>query len=269
MNRFHLALRAPDAGRFRSACDPGFSCSGNGTRHVCLPGQACNATHAIPCAPGTYKDSKGVWGTCAATPAGWFAQDGAALQQCPLGFFCRASQGPQPVEPGYQPVGSIQGVLAVDQSICPPGRYSQGSGVQCELCPRGRYGKQQGLPSPMCEGACQAGYRCPPGSTNSTPLACSATGPPEYCPEGMELSTPPRADPGFAVEPENATFNGERQALCGPGFSCIDGRRTPCVVGRFFPGESNLLVEGSGGGRLPMTGCPTSVYDDQMSITNW
>ena len=46
-------------------------------------------------------------------------------------------------------------------------------------CPAGRYGSAQGSSNATCDGACDVGYYCPPGSTSPRQLPCGS--PSVYC----------------------------------------------------------------------------------------
>ncbi len=77
-------------------------------------------------------------------------------------------------------VGTYYDAASCSCKPCTVGNYCPG-GTQPIKCPCGTYGATTGLSTSACSGLCQAGYRCPEGSTSPKAVACTAG---QTCPAG-------------------------------------------------------------------------------------
>lgn len=55
-----------------------------------------------------------------------------------------------------------------------------------QQCPAGSYGTVDSETDPACDGLCDEGFHCPPGSTSATAGTCTAG---YYCPAGSSSPT--------------------------------------------------------------------------------
>lgn len=118
-----------------------------------------------------------------------------------------------------------------------PGFWAHGGNKLA--CPAGRYGSSSGLTSNLCDGACDAGFVCPPASTNRRSHVCGDAS--VFCPTGS--ATPTVAFAGFyTVGGDETTRHAQR--MCPAGSYCVNGVRRLCPAGRF--GEVAGATECSG-----------------------
>ena len=183
--------------------------------------------------------------------------------------------------------------VSSDTIHCPAGRYLSTDatygitgahleyGRRCDACPSGRYnsrggsctrGKCNGFASPDCEGPCEAGHFCPPGSSSPRQQPCG--GPEYYCTEGS--SERERVQPGYYSTPlalprefnrgngtgipsreyTDKTFVRTAQTLCDPGYFCTgdDGLRRACSASGSFGRTAGLATSDCTGA------CPRGSY---------
>jgi hypothetical protein len=203
-------------------------------QHMCEPGHYCVAGYKYPCAPGTYGDSVGLFhhscsGTC---HAGFFcplASTSAREIECGhAGVYCGGGDGTaNPVDDGQYTVGTgftsghphehqqvperVSNSTSVGQMTCEPGNYCAG-GIKRQ-CPAGTFGTSTGLTTANCDGLCERGFFCPPGSTSKQQLACGEA---------------------FAYSDAINTFH--EQTAEAPGFD-------PTCVTHQLPGVGTTLVQ--------------------------
>ncbi|OQR87461.1 hypothetical protein ACHHYP_20382 [Achlya hypogyna] len=151
----------------QAPCEPGYYCI-QGARFPCPAGRygafwmETRPTCSDACRRGYYCPIAST--RDAAKPCG------APSLYCPPG-----SPYPSAVSTGYYSVDSVTGrfsdpTLRDAQEPCEPGFYCQ-YGLKAP-CPGGRYGSLALETAPQCEGMCQRGYYCPPGSSRPTQNAC-------------------------------------------------------------------------------------------------
>ena len=242
-------------------CPQGYYC-GIGTGDATL----------YPCLAGKYGTSLGLSnpecdGNCA---AGFYCPEGSSSRKqivCPPGSYCQEGS-PSPVLCPEGTYGSIEGLTSPKcEANCSaePGKYCPSGSVQdlkedcarghfCDgsvgpdsikLCPEGRWGSSTGLISPDCDGPCEEGFYCLPGSIAGhsrfdldakTPQT-TKTGA-VWCPEGhfcpTNSASPFRCKNGtygafFGV------FDPDCSGRCDPGFFCPEGstdaQQTLCQEG--------------------------------------
>ena len=81
----------------------------------------------------------------------------------------------------------------------------------------------------MCSGECEAGYKCPVGSSSPDEEPCSEESH-HYCPAGS--SEPTTVDSGYYTFPESGNTRFE-QRICPRGSYCTGGERKDCPAGRY------------------------------------
>ena len=148
-----------------------------------------------PCSPGEYHDENG----CTKCPAGragaeYGIEGASSCVACRLGHYC--------------PEGSTS-----DEAL---------------PCPGGRFGSMMGLKDSRCSGECSPGYICTQRSTNPKPRPCGNIS--FFCPSGTSVRN--RVSLGYySIGGDRYTRSG--QALCEPGYYCVDGIRRMCEAGRY------------------------------------
>lgn len=193
----------------------------------CERGHYCVGGRKYECPPGTYGGADGLAapacsGLCeqghycpSASVSGRAQLCGGATVYCPVG-----SATPLPVQEGYFTAGGEVASRST-QEICPPGWWCRGGvkrrcaagvygaaegmsspacGAPCPfgsycainstqpvLCPGGRYGRGR-MTNEDCDGICEAGFYCPPGSYSPTQNECG--GEDVYCPPGSAAPVP-------------------------------------------------------------------------------
>uniref|UniRef100_K3WJP5 Tyrosine-protein kinase ephrin type A/B receptor-like domain-containing protein n=1 Tax=Globisporangium ultimum (strain ATCC 200006 / CBS 805.95 / DAOM BR144) TaxID=431595 RepID=K3WJP5_GLOUD len=210
-------------------CPQGAFCPlGSATPTLCPPGTYNNFTglesesQCIPCPPGKYCETPGLFlptGNCiagyycmggASTPTqtvtepGYYSLDGAFSQlpcpsgqfnlhtsqekcvDCPAGFYCGF---PATVNPVLCPAGNYCPENTTLPVKCPPGFFASAQGLvaldQCTPCPASYYCDSYGLSAPS--GKCFEGFVCAESSPVANPVAqhfgyICPAG--HYCPEG-------------------------------------------------------------------------------------
>ena len=169
-----------NAGQFGLSNQTDPSCSGPCTAgYYCPAGTTSSPTPSqYSCAPGQYSSAGA--GACSPCAPGRFGNTSHLTTSnctdvCAPGYVC--------------PSGSANATAVP----CPAGYYSSADHTACVPCAAGYYGAAAGLnvstcsgpcasgrfalvgdvvTSPNCSGLCPAGYRCAPGSTNATMVAC-------------------------------------------------------------------------------------------------
>ena len=146
---------------------------------------------------------------------------------------------------------------------CPGGRFGESYGLSSSLCdglcdrghfcppgstspreqpcPSGRFGSSAGLHTSACDGPCSAGYTCPARSISSRGQSCGEVF--HYCPQGSGE----RRDVSLGFYTVGGTeFNRHGQVQCERGHYCVQGVKKPCAAGR-FGNVSGLYSELCGG----------------------
>ena len=146
---------------------------------------------------------------------------------------------------------------------CPAGRYGRSYGLTspncdglCDVghfcppgstskkeqpCPSGRYGNARGLTNAQCSGPCEAGYTCRPRSTTSREQPCGEVY--HYCPQGSGE----RRDVSIgSYTIGNDEYTRIGQIECETGYYCIKGLKYQCAAGKY--GNSTGLHTSDCGG---------------------
>ena len=176
----------PVTQRYRYACAPGLwgedasidaqssaRCSG-----LCPMGHVCDAATSQPrvCSPGTY------------CPAGTSREISLPSGRCALAHFelmlgITCTRRAQHDTSRSITLVTCRGFLTLrwsnssalsslaQASLCPPGYYCADGSVQPTPVPDGAYEPYEGAPAPRF--FCEAGYRCPAGSTNGNAHPCA------------------------------------------------------------------------------------------------
>ena len=121
------------------------------------------------------------------------------------------------------------------QSECEPGHYCL-KGVRYK-CSKGRYGDKARETNSTCTGECEQGYYCEEGSSDKRQFHCG--GAHLFCPANS--STPTRVLPGHYTNENSAENVRSSQAICPPGYYCVDGKRYMCKEGHYGEGEGNTV----------------------------
>ncbi len=159
---------------------------------------ACSAGYA--CGPGSTNDK-----VAACTPGRYSTAGAASCTECAPGLFGGASALATASCSGNCTAGYACGPGSTNATalMCGPGSYSYSGAGVCTPCPVGRFGGSMGLTNGSCSGPCSAGYACPSGSTNSTPVQCApgtfselGVGICSPCPAGRYGSTSGLPTPG-------------------------------------------------------------------------
>ena len=150
----------------------------------------------FPCPAGRYGDRRGAAsesGGCANCEAGWYCPQEAntnprAVQCGGSGVYCIiGSTAPLPVPEGHYSTGGFEGVPGWPDNttrtwFAPAMGGHFAVGGRLYQCPAGRYGNRSLESNPLCEGPCEAGHFCPPGSVNASAYRCGEA----YQPPGYE-----------------------------------------------------------------------------------
>ena len=185
------------------------------------------------------------------------------------------SNSAQTVQPGFFSYGDDVNTRQ-DVDECPIGSYCING--EKKLCAEGYYGKTTKLSVSTCDGPCDKGFVCSPGSTSpddstSTcnagyfcPLKTSSTenacgGAEYFCPSGVIARNVVQKGYYSAPLEVDATLR-ESERACEPGYRCEAGVRSPCsdassvngvdayycMGGDSFPvGVGNYSIPGSRG----------------------
>jgi len=88
------------------------------------------------------------------------------------------------------------------------------------------------------------GFRCPPGTTADSMEPCVSTSQVKFealfCPRGTGHYAKTAGLGNFTLHVQGNEALRTAETWCPPGFSCLDGRRTPCNVGRYYDGSKTL-----------------------------
>lgn len=156
----------------------------------CKPGHYCADGRRSPCPPGTFGNSFGLSssqcsGLCA---PGFYCPLASTISTAvPCGsstVFCPAGSAlPTPATTGYCTTGDVESKRSQrsGQRRARPGEFAwKGT---CYPCPAGSFGSREGETDLECEGICETGYYCPPGSTSATQFECGQNAM-VFCPRG-------------------------------------------------------------------------------------
>ncbi|KAA0150063.1 hypothetical protein FNF29_05503 [Cafeteria roenbergensis] len=168
---------------------------------------------------------------------------------------------------GFRAVASESGLM-IGEEQCTPGQYCL-NGVQNPV-QAGYFSSRRGETNQKGMGKCEAGFRCPAGSSSSQAVPC--VDPSVFCPEGSGSSGQPvRALPiaYYGVSQSKGGFTVYvSEALCPAGSYCQEGVRYTCAPGLLA--ESTGLASEFCDGRCPAgfycdsegskTSCPAGFY---------
>ena len=215
--------------------------------HKCEPGSYCIEGVRYLCPAGRYGDKHGetnsqCTGTC---KEGHYCPRGSASStqiECgskPNVYCPESSDIPTYVDEGYYANEEDPSTAKTSQELCPPGYYCPGDGLR-HKCESGHFGENTGLTIPACDGQCQSGYYCPPGSTSDHQVPCgNAT---VVCAEGSSLPQPvPKGYystsfndtqmEGWNYAGPNSTQDMALQ--CEVGYFCKEGVKYQCPGGTY------------------------------------
>lgn len=128
---------------------------------------------------------------------------------------------------------------------CPRGTFCARGAAH--LCPAGTFGGTPASSSPGCDGACEGGFWCPPGSTAAAPPERACGNASWLCPPGSCRPTP--VTPGHYTLGGRTTASGGRAPATGPEVCRDDGE--PGVYGGAAArpeAPTSVCVGTSGGG---------------------
>lgn len=156
----------------------------------CQPGYYCISGERFPCPAGIFGGSFGLMTPQCSGPctAGFYCPEASIVSKA---FSCGSSAvycpegSPEPIRAskGYCTIRDTQAPATQrsDQRLALPGEFAwKGT---CYPCPAGSYGSRDGENDPACEGICEAGYFCPPGSISATQFECGLNAT-VFCPRG-------------------------------------------------------------------------------------
>jgi hypothetical protein len=182
--------------------------------HVELPDDMFDAnTKGSMCDPGFYCET--------GSPSSHQYHCGMSNKFCPSGSFA-----PTVVSTGYYTVGGFNETTRSSQKECPPGFYCV-NGIKI-ICPKGKYGTDTGLSQSECNGDCDPGYYCDPGSDSQRQFKCGM--PSLYCPLGSFAPTSV-SEGYYSTQGEPVTR--ANQSICEPGRYCVGGIKRMCPPGKF------------------------------------
>ncbi|CBK23508.2 uncharacterized protein [Blastocystis hominis] len=274
---------ANDCGSVDKYCPEGRYYSGPETENesnrseqtICPIGSYCSNGVKNECPAGTYGSTEGLTtsecsGLC---EAGYYCLAGstnATANDCgSVDKYCPEGSGsPIDVSEGYYsgPESSNESNRS-EQTICPIGSYCV-NGVKNE-CPAGTYGSIEGLSNEQCSGLCEAGYYCPPGSTNATANDCGSVD--KYCPEGS--GSPIDVSEGYYSGPESSNeSNRSEQTICPIGSYCVNGVKNECPAGTYGSTEGLTTSECSGlceAGYYCLAGSTNATANDCGSVDKY
>jgi len=211
----------------------------------CEKGYWCKDGVRRPCPAGSYGDLEketrpGCRGKCL---QGFWCGNASTMSnqnKCggPNSFCPEGSSYPSYVSRGYFTNAEGNPMTRDSQTICPQGFYCR-DGVQIK-CPAGRYGKKLGLSSKECDGLCQEGYFCSPGSTSDKQEKCGNVT--VHCPQGSSLpsitlqghysvKSKYEIDSSLLYDEENSTAAAAK--ICEKGFWCSYGKKYQCPEGTY------------------------------------
>jgi hypothetical protein len=183
--------------------------------------------------------------------------------------------GAAPLPP---PLGAAPGALPLLRA-CPPGTYCI-DGV-ARACPAGSYGASAGGSALGCDGACAAGFACPPGSTLAAPPQHACGNASFYCPPGSGAPTP--VDDGhYTTGGRTAATGGvtpvDAPLVCysalepddfGAGSADSEAATSACA-GTLTPGL-NVTVRGEAAPVTLMTPCvvPRNAMSGSVTVRAW
>ncbi len=123
-------------------------------------------------------------------------------------------------------------LTGLNPALCPLGAFKLTS-TGCFQCGPGRWGGSSSLTSLSCSSSCNAGYACPPGSSNATAVLCPAG---QYSAAGAA-----------------SCIN------CSPGWACLAGSGTPtlCQMGKYSMTGASVCVD-----------CPAGVFGNTTGLTS-
>lgn len=164
---------------------------------------------------------------------------------------------------------------------CPPGTYCL-DGV-ARACAAGAYGALAGACTATCDGACAAGFWCPPGSTLAAPPQRTCGNASFYCPPGSRAPTP--VDVGHysagghtvahgGVTPDDAPltcYSAQEPDDFGAGSATREAPTSACAGGTSVPPGLNVSVHGEAAPVGVMTRCaaPRNSMTGGVSINTW
>ncbi len=216
----HVASKSPDPSPFSLLAVENGPLDLQTHQVACSRGHFCIEGLEFPCPPGRYGSVPNLQNaTCSGLcSAGYICPSGSVsseAQQCGSeeAYCPEGSSQPKRVPPGFLGAG-LSPTLQYQVVSCHLGSFcKQGVATQC---PPGRYGNTTALETKDCSGECDAGYFCPPGSTN--PRAKRCQGPEQFCPAGSGL--PVTVTSGFysvggRIRPTPAAFlSSDAQEVC-------------------------------------------------------
>ena len=205
-----------------------------------------NQVYQVPCSIGSYC-SHGVQALC---PPGVFGNASgltspACSGPCAAGYYCPSnSTSPQQLPCGdvslYCPKGCGSPVVAA------PGEYTVGetaltrngtlpcaAGNYCvagvaQPCPGGRFGCANRISDKGCNGPCNSGFFCPPGSASNQQFPCGGTAATalaatKYCPTGSDAPLTVGDGNYSTGSPASSPHQRSGQERCPTGAYCVAG----------------------------------------------
>ena len=204
-------------------CPPGRVCGEEGIANVAATGK---------CWGGRFGDEGQTSPICTGDCfAGFYCPNGTArddMKDCGgIEFYCpEGVASPIPADDGlYTTPLSSDPRRRINQTICEPGHYCV-DGLK-EKCSEGFFGGNESLSSPECDGRCEAGYWCLPGSKSPMSRPCSHSDPSKYCPQGIQKECNGNR---FTVPEDGERSHRVGCVECPMEYSCFLGLRTEKMV---------------------------------------
>lgn len=251
-----------------TSCPVGYFCADEGldsytpATSPTVPHSLTNVTLVGRCAPGHYCPL----GATSSMPNSLDAYSVANHTQgpgglCPLGAWC----------------GNTDDTTASPQP-CPAGTYGAGLGLadasDCSACPHGRLCPTAGLTVENATQACEAGWYCESGKSDTT--GATPCPPGFYCPAGSIEPLPCGPGNFSAAEKQSEC------SVCSPGNYCpFDGvagttRETTCPAGHecnengmAAPDPCDLGTHQNSTGARTCDACPPGSYCDEVGLVDF
>ena len=157
--------------------------------------------------------------------AGYYCRNGKRYDCGGVHLYCKEmSTDPTLVKDGfYSGPTIIEEENRYEELECEIGHYCR-NGKMYE-CKEGYYGDKKGNDDETCNGKCEKGYYCPPGSKHNKQYECGGTE--FYCPDGS--ARPIIVLKGYYSTPLNQSeLNRWNQTICEKGYYCKEGKRYEC-----------------------------------------